>query len=115
MEELQITADEARIAQAIRNLIGNAIKYTRPEGKIRVNVYHYQDKIHFSVENQCDPLPEEALEKIWDNYYRSEASEKAKGTGLGLPIVKAIIELHGGSCTAYNTSEGVKFIFSLKN
>ena len=113
MEDFQIIADEARISQVIRNLVSNAVKYTRPQGKIWVNVYRYQDKTHFTIENQCHPLPQETLEKLWDSYYRSAGSQKAKGTGLGLPIVKAIVDLHGGTCTADNTSEGVKFRITL--
>lgn len=113
LEELQIVADEARIAQAIRNLVSNAIKYTRPGGRIWIEVCRQEDKTLFSIENQCDPLSGEELEGIWRSYYRTETSPKANGTGLGLPIVKAIIELHGGSCTAENTDQGVKFHFVL--
>lgn len=113
MEDYQITADEARMGQAVRNLISNAIKYTRPEGKIWINVYRYRNQTHLTVENQCNPLPQEALDHIWDSFYRSDASQKAKGSGLGLPIVKEIIQLHGGTCQVCNTSEGVKFLCSL--
>lgn len=112
-QDFQITADEGRIAQVITNLATNAIKYSPEEGKIWVEAYQFKGRTHFTIENQCDPLSQEALEKVWDSFYRTDASRTEKGTGLGLTITKAIVELHGGTCTAQNTSNGVKFMFEL--
>ena len=55
----------------------------------------------------------EALAKIWDSFYRTDKSRTEKGTGLGLPITKAIMELHGGTCHVSNTKTGVEFKFYL--
>ena len=108
-----LTADESRLNQVITNLIINAIKYSPTGGKITVNVFQKDSHSHFSIENESQPLSREALEKIWESFYRTEQSRTTKGTGLGLPICKAIIELHGGSCHVHNTSTGVEFSFTI--
>ena len=78
-----------------------------------VNVYRHGGKHIFSVDNRCQPLTQEELDRVWDSFYRAEQSRTTKGTGLGLTIAKAIIELHGGTCAAASTSEGVQFRFTL--
>jgi signal transduction histidine kinase len=112
-QEVEVTADEGRIAQAVTNLVSNAIKYSPRGGTIYVSVTRVKDKTLFSIENQSEPLSEEALNSIWDSFYRADASRTEKGTGLGLPITKAIVELHGGECQVSNTSTGVEFKFYL--
>lgn len=112
-EDIQITADESRIAQVIGNFATNAIKYTPDGGNIWVNVYRHKEKALFSIENECEPLSEDALEKVWESFYRAETSRTSKGTGLGLTIAKTIIDLHGGTCQAQNTQAGVRFQFTL--
>ena len=112
-EEFDITADEGRIGQVITNLATNAIKYTPAGRNIWVRIYRHQGKTNFILTNECDPLPPEALGKVWDSFYRAETSRTTKGTGLGLTIAKAIIELHGGTVQVRNTSSGVEFQFIL--
>lgn len=111
--DFEITADEGRIVQAVTNLVTNAIKYSPRGGAIYVGVTRGKDRVMFTIENQCQPLSNDALSSIWDSFYRADESRTEKGTGLGLPIAKAIIELHGGSCHAANTSTGVEFKFYL--
>nr|WP_276571502.1 sensor histidine kinase [Pseudoflavonifractor sp. MCC625] len=55
----------------------------------------------------------EALERIWDTFYRVDEARSGGGTGLGLAIAKSIVELHGGSCSVRNTDWGVEFRFTL--
>jgi signal transduction histidine kinase len=112
-QDYQITADEGRIGQAVTNLATNAIKYSPEGGKIVVQIYWYNGYFHFTIENQSDPIPEEDLNKLWNSFYRTDASRTEKGTGLGLTITKTIVELHGGSCAARNTPNGVQFEFEL--
>ena len=113
VEASPLTADEGRLGQVITNLATNAIKYSPIGGKIVINVFQRNGFTHFSIENESAPLSEEALEKVWESFYRTEQSRTSKGTGLGLSICKAIIELHRGSCHARNTSGGVEFGFML--
>lgn len=113
VEEFDITADESRIGQVITNFATNAIKYTPAGGNIWIKVYRFREQTILCIENQCEPLPQETLNRVWDSFYRTESSRTSKGTGLGLTIAKAIIELHGGTVGVQNTSSGVEFRFTL--
>lgn len=108
-----ITADEGRIAQVIENFASNAVKYTPEGGRIMVCIQNGRDTVSFSIANESAPLPEEALERIWDTFYRVDEARSGGGTGLGLAIAKSIVELHGGSCSVRNTDWGVEFRFTL--
>lgn len=112
-EEFTVTADKSRIRQVITNLADNAIKYTTHNGCIRVMVYKKYGSAYFVIENDCDPLPQNALEHIWDSFYRVDTARSSVGTGLGLAIVKSIVNLHRGSCYVQNTKDGVRFSFSI--
>jgi signal transduction histidine kinase len=113
VEDFQITADEGRICRVVRNLASNAVKYTPEGGKIWLSIYRHKGQTVLTMENECEPLPEEALAQVWDSFYRVSDSRTEKGTGLGLTVVKTIIELHGGSCHVMNTQNGVQFGFRL--
>ena len=120
-EDFFMTADESRIRQVITNLWSNAVKYTPKGGIIRVKVYLHRSKAHFTMENTTEHLSEEALEKVWDSFYRADPSRSEPGTGLGLTLVKSIVQLHGGTCSVRNTvslegnqsMNGVEFSFIL--
>jgi len=99
-----ITADKGRMEQAVSNLIGNAVKYTTKGGRITVKLRLEEGTAVFAVENTAPPLSEEALDKVWDSFYRADPSRSEPGTGLGLSLVKNIIRLHGGECFVRNTS-----------
>lgn len=113
-EQSMVTADETRIAQVIENFATNAVKYTPDGGRITVVIRTGQSLTTLTVENESAPLPWDALNKVWDTFYRVDDSRSGSGTGLGLAIAKNIIELHGGTCSVCNTDTGVKFGFTLK-
>lgn len=112
-EDFIITADESRIAQVIENFATNAIKYTPVGGHIAVRIQNGRTGTAFSIENESTSLSNEALNKVWDTFYRADESRSSGGTGLGLAIAKSIIELHGGKCSARNTKMGVEFSFTI--
>ncbi len=117
-EPFFITADEGRIAQVITNLLSNAQKYTTPGGDIRIRIYLTGGKAYFQIENSAPHLSDEALEKVFDSFYRGDVSRNTPGVGLGLPLVKSIIALHGGTVSVCNTmmsgtETGVQFGFVL--
>ena len=93
-----IRADANRVAQILTNLIGNAIAYTPEQGQIRVLGRLLDGFVQVDViDNGIGIAPEEQV-KVWERFYRSEhpvVSEQL-GTGLGLPIVRSLVELHGG-------------------
>ena len=108
-----VTADEARIGQAVTNFISNAIKYADEGSVIKIKGEKIGAKTMFSVWNSCEALSPENLSKVWDSFYRVEKDRKKEGTGLGLAITKSIIELHGGKCFVRNITGGVEFGFEL--
>ena len=112
-EECRLTADRGRMGQVITNLMRNAIQYTAPGGSIRITVYEKRSTAHFYIENTCQPLSQEALDRVFSSFYQGDVSRKTNGTGLGLAIVKSIVELHRGSCTVENTQNGVRFGFTV--
>ena len=112
-EEFSVTADEKRMAQVVENFASNAVRYTPEGGNVVVTIQKRRDGAAFIMENDSQPLPPEALERVWDSFYRVEESRSSKGTGLGLAIAKSIVELHGGKCSVRNTPTGVQFSFTI--
>lgn len=112
-EHCPITADESRIGQVVENFLSNAVKYTPTGGHISISIDAGRQRTGFFVENDCPPLSEEALSKVWDTFYRADEARSGGGTGLGLAIARSIIELHGGKCNVRNTKNGVLFSFYL--
>lgn len=96
----QVYADRDMLSQVIVNLLSNAIKYTQPGGsvKIEAEVDEGEELVSVSVTDTGVGIPEDEVEHVFDKYYRVGANKKqAKGTGLGLNLVKQIIEkIHGG-------------------
>ena len=111
-DDFLTTADEARIEQVVTNFATNAIKFSPEGGEIHLNIFQHTGKTMFTIANECENLPEETLERIWDSFYRADSSRTVKGTGLGLPIARAVIHLHQGTCEARNTSTGIEFRFT---
>ena len=111
--ELKIAADEARITQALDNLIGNAVRYTPEGGSILVKVTKNGDKARFRIETSGRHFSKEELGRVFETFYRADTSGNTRGTGLGLAIVKQIAELHGGTCWAENVGDGVEFSFEI--
>jgi len=108
-----VTADRDRIEQVVTNFATNAIKYATSGGQVRVLTRQWSNKTELIVENDCEPLTEEALSKVWDTFYREEKSRSGEGTGLGLAIARSIVELHGGVCAVRNIKGGVAFSFRI--
>ncbi|MCC2379747.1 cell wall metabolism sensor histidine kinase WalK [Bacillus wiedmannii] len=111
-----VNANRSRIEQVVVNLLSNAIRYTPDGEKIHVSVIELEDIVKVEIENTGNPIPEESLEKIWDRFYRLDASRSRHtgGTGLGLSIVKNILDLHHAEYGVYNTTNSVVFYFNLQ-
>lgn len=89
------------------------IKHTPTGGEIRVKVTRDSRGTTFAMENDGENLPGEVLGKVWDSFWRQDESRSSPGTGLGLAICKGIVTLHGGTCEARNTRQGVAFSFRI--
>jgi two-component system OmpR family sensor kinase len=111
----RLTADPDRLAQALRNLIGNAIDHSVPKrGLVRMRVEHVAGRdattagIRFMVDDDGPGIPADQLERVFDRFHRTDAARDraSGGTGLGLSIVRAIAEAHGGRVAAGASPEG---------
>jgi len=114
---LYVQGDQDAIYRVIYNLVDNAVKFTPEAGNITVSVMQQANKAYFSVKNTGDGIPEAEVGKIFERFYKTDKSRGSnrKGVGLGLYMVKSIVEAHGEDM--YVTSqEGVfaEFTFSLK-
>ncbi len=93
----QVDADRDRLAQVLENLIGNAIKFTEPGGRITVGARARDEGVLFWVSDAGVGIRDSDLPQVFDRFWQAEGeSSAARGTGLGLPIVKGIVEAHGG-------------------
>lgn len=97
-----MSADRARIVQVLSNLLGNAIKFTPPAGRIRVAARDIGDCVELTVEDSGRGIPAEDLPRIFDRYWQGDRASR-KGVGLGLAIVRGIVEAHGGSVAVSST------------
>jgi len=97
-----IDADPAMMRAAMVNLVSNAIKYGRPGSDILVEVEQSGAEVRVSVHNEGQGIPYAALDKVFERFTRldNEETRSQKGTGLGLYIVKEIMEMHGGKIWA---------------
>jgi signal transduction histidine kinase len=93
----QLWADPTRIAQLLDNLITNAMKFTPEGGDVTVTVAQRGRSLHVRVADTGVGIPEEEIGRLFERFYRASTGTSAPGTGLGLPIVKSIVEAHGGT------------------
>lgn len=115
-EETMVWANWDQMAQALINLLDNAVKYTQEGGSITVSVAYAGDEVHITVADTGIGIPREHLNRIFERFYRVDKnrSRELGGTGLGLSIVKHIIQSHGGSVWVQSELEGGSaFSFSL--
>lgn len=114
--ESYVYADMGKIQQVLYNLIDNAIKFSQPDSVITIETTIKYEKIFVSVRDTGVGIPKDSLNKIWERFYKSDASrgKDKSGTGLGLAIVKEILQLHNENINVISTEGvGTEFIFSL--
>ena len=111
-----VPADEARLSQIMNNLVGNAIKYTPPEGHVWVRAESRDGFVQIAVQDDGMGISPEDQAHVFDRFYRVRTPETdgIEGTGLGLAIVKSLVELHGGKVGLESRlGEGTTFTFTL--
>lgn len=113
-EELSITADCARMQQVLVNLLDNAIKYTPPGGRVEIVAALHTQQVVITVADTGIGITPEDLPKIWERLYRSDTSRSQRGMGLGLSLVKAIVQAHQGTVEVSSTpGAGSRFLLAL--
>jgi len=113
----RVHADPTRLQQILVNLVGNAVKFTGTGGSVRVHGGRQDDKAWITVEDDGVGIAPEELPRIWDLFYQVESPLRRKhgGSGLGLTMVRRLVELHGGVVRAESEGEnrGSRFTFTL--
>jgi two-component system phosphate regulon sensor histidine kinase PhoR len=107
-----VNGDGDQVAQVLRNLIENAIKYGREGGEVRIAAARVGDTVSLTVQDNGEGIPREHLHRLTERFYRVDAarSRRAGGTGLGLAIVKHIVNRHRGRLAITSTpGEGSRF------
>jgi len=95
--EGQIYADPGLFERAVGNLVDNALRFTPEHGSIQIVLAQHAADFEVAVsDNGCGIAPEH-LPRVFDRFYRADSSRSSDGTGLGLALVKSIVDLHGGS------------------
>ena len=111
-----VNIDVQRIGRVLNNLIGNALRYTPPGGKVKIEVNRKDEQIEVHISDTGEGIQPDDLPYIFDRFYRGEKSRSRKtgGAGLGLAISRGIIQAHGGEIWVESTlGKGTTFIFTL--
>lgn len=101
-----VRADATRLRQAIANLVDNAVKYTPAGGRVAVQVTHDGSDAVLAVSDSGPGVPVAEQARVWERLYRGDSSRSERGLGLGLSLVRAIVEAHGGKVALRNAPEG---------
>ncbi|MFN4190951.1 MAG: sensor histidine kinase, partial [Pseudothermotoga sp.] len=118
-QDVTITGDQDRLIQMLLNLVDNAIKYTSlkdsGEKRVKISISKSESYAIIKVSDTGPGMPREALDRIFDRFYRVDKgrSRKMGGSGLGLSIVKTIVDRHGGEISV-ESELGVGTTFSVK-
>lgn len=114
-QRIVMLADAERIARVLDNLLKNAVAYSYPESTIRIGAQQKDGSVVIRVRNQCDEIPPDKLARLFEKFFRADASRASGlgGSGLGLAISKQIVELHGGTITAQSTPQYTDFTVTL--
>ncbi len=112
-EPMIVAGDRTRIAQIIANLVGNAIKYTGPDGVIRVDLETQDQNAVLTVRDSGVGIAPEVLPRVFDLFMQADRTDQ-RGLGIGLALAKTLIELHGGSIEADSPGLGLGSTFIVR-
>ena len=114
-EPVSLEADPLRLVQVLTNLLGNAAKFTDPGGHIRLSAAVEGGQIVLRVRDNGQGIAPDLLPRVFDRFWQASERKAARGLGLGLALVKSLVELHGGSVAARSAGPGAgaEFIVQL--
>jgi signal transduction histidine kinase len=113
---LQVAADRNRLRQVLVNLLDNAIKYTPRGGHVEISAQTRGDEVVITVKDSGAGIPAEEIPRIWERLYRGDKSRSQRGLGLGLSLVRAIVNAHGGRIELQSdVGKGSSFTIHLAN
>lgn len=109
-----VSGDPNKIDRVMINLVGNAIKYSANGDLVKVDAQIDQRNVTVTIADQGEGIPEDQLDKVFERFHQVSGDDQSTGSGLGLTICKAFIELHGGTIWAERREpKGTKFCFTL--
>jgi two-component system, OmpR family, sensor kinase len=112
-EDIRMVGDPHRLEQALQNLAANALRHTPPGGAVRLNAAREDGRVKITVADNGVGIHAEHLPHVFDRFYKADQSRThAGGSGLGLSIVKAIVERHGGTVSV-RSRQGVETVFEI--
>lgn len=113
--KLPVWGDEFKIEEVVTNYLTNALHHLEGERIVRISCRREDGKVVTEVYNSGKPIPEDELEKIWLKFYKVDKARTRAygGSGIGLSIVKAVMDAHGQTCGVRNAADGVIFYFTL--
>ena len=109
----QVDCDGGRIAQLFSNLLGNALNHGTPGSPVRVQATAKDGEFALSVANLGEPIPPEAINRLFQPFYRVSAQDAAQGLGLGLYIASEIARAHGGKLEVASSAQETRFTFRM--
>jgi signal transduction histidine kinase len=110
----EASADRTRMRQVFANLLDNGIKYTPAGGTVTISVRNDTNRAEAIFRDTGIGIPAEEQDKIWQRLYRGDKSRSQRGLGLGLSLVKAVVEAHGGKVTVSSqVNQGSEFTVTL--
>ena len=117
-----VTASEPELARVVANLLVNSVRYTPPDGTVRIDAGTEGSEVWLAVSDTCGGIPEDDLPRVFEVAFRGERARTphggiapapaatSGGGGLGLAIVRGLVEAHGGRVQAQNTRGGCRFV-----
>ena len=116
LEEVCVSGDRNRLRQVIANLLDNALKYTPAGGTVELAAARQVDEVVIKITDTGTGISREDLPEIWDRFYRGDKSRTQRGLGLGLSLVKAVVQAHKGKIEVFSEpGRGSHFVISLPN
>ncbi|HEY8844247.1 MAG TPA: ATP-binding protein [Gaiellaceae bacterium] len=113
-EEITISADGRRVRQVVFNLVSNAVKFTPAESRVGVSARLDDGQVEIAVTDTGPGIAPEELETIFEEFKQATDGKRAEGTGLGLPLSRKLVELHGGRLWVESAAgDGSTFRFTL--
>lgn len=112
-DEHTVYANEEMLKEVWINLLDNAIKYSDVGGTVRIDITEMENRLLVSISDIGEEIPEEAREHIFRKFYQVDESHSSPGNGIGLAIVKKILDLHGGDITVSSGNRKTVFTVSL--
>ena len=112
-EEYGIRANEELLKQVWINLFDNAVKYSPSHGEIKVRIQDKAETLAVSITNYGPDIPADKIGKIWGKFYQADESHASQGNGIGLAVVKQVVQLHGGTAAVKSGSGATTFTVEL--